>query len=194
MVQRMGMGPADVDRLRKEYFRTYGTTMRGLAIHYGIDCADYLAFVHDLPVSDYLKPDRELAVALARLPWTKHIFTNASAAHARRVLAALGVGKQFSGIFDVAWLNFAGKPATQAFLRVLEALSVGPASCVMVDDSPPNLVEASRLGMVTVLVAGSQGAATAGVDFTVQRAAEVAGLVSQLTDLAEHRRGSRSGA
>lgn len=189
MVQRMGMGPAEVDRLRKQYFQVYGTTMRGLAVHFGIDCADYLAFVHDLTVSDYVHPDPELAAALARLPWTKCIFTNASAAHARRVLAALGVEKQFSAIFDAAWLNFVGKPAKQAYLRVLDALKVGPADCVMVDDSPPNVVEASRLGMTTVMVAESPGAAVCG-DFMVERAAQVADLVPQVIALVGRRPGA----
>jgi putative hydrolase of the HAD superfamily len=194
MVQRMGMAPADVDRLRKEYFERYGTTMRGLAVHYNIDCADFLAFVHDLPVSNYLKPDAELAAALERLPWNKSIFTNASEAHARRVLTALGVEGHFSRIFDVAWLDFVGKPAEQAYLRVAEALSAGPDSCVMVDDSRANLAEAGRLGMITVLVAEAAGGATADADFRVHRAAQVAEVAPLVSQLARQRRSGLSDA
>ncbi len=193
MVQRMGMAPSDVGRLRKQYFDRYGTTMRGLSIHYGIDCSDYLAFVHDLPVSDYLQPDADLARALRELPWNKHVFTNASEAHAQRVLAALGIADQFSHIFDVAWLSFEGKPARQAYLRVADALSTNPTTCLMVDDSRLNLIEAGRLGMITVLVTESDGEGTPTADFVVKRAAQVAELAPRAAEIARGRRGDTRG-
>ena len=124
MLERLGMEAPLVQRLRPEYFRRYGTTMRGLSIHYGIDCDDYLAFVHDLPVADYIGPDPELDAALARIPWRKSIFTNASRAHARRVLAALGVERHFGSIFDVATVGYESKPAPSAYAHVAADLAV----------------------------------------------------------------------
>ena len=37
MVERLGMPPTEVPALREHYYRTYGTTLRGLQIHHGID-------------------------------------------------------------------------------------------------------------------------------------------------------------
>jgi len=180
MVERLGMQVQMVERLRPEYFRRYGTTMRGLAIHYGIDCDDYLAFVHDLPIEDYLKPDPDLDEALERVPWRKAVFTNASTAHARRVLAVLGVERHFERIFDVAFVDYDGKPARGAYLRVAAAMDARPAECVLVDDSVRNLTPARELGMVTVLVGDRQQAPPPGVDIQVAKASQVAGAVPDI--------------
>ncbi|MDP3046323.1 MAG: pyrimidine 5'-nucleotidase [Chloroflexota bacterium] len=180
MLERMGMEPDLVRRLRPEYFRKYGTTMRGLAIHHNLDCDDYLTFVHDVPVEDYIKPDPELDAALARIPWRLSIFTNASEAHARRVLAALGVSRHFGHIFDVAAVDYQGKPAVSAYLKVLAVLSARPAECVMADDSVSNLAPAKDLGLVTVLVDDRQRGPVSGADILVAKAAQVADMVADL--------------
>jgi putative hydrolase of the HAD superfamily len=180
MLERMGMEPGQVRRLRPEFFRRYGTTMRGLAIHHDLDCDDYLAFVHNVQVEDYLKPDPELDAALARIPWRMSIFTNASEAHARRVLAALGVTRHFGHIFDVAALDYQGKPAVSAYLKVLAVLAARAAECVMADDSMSNLAPARDLGMVTVLVDDRQRGPVSGADILVARAAQVADMVPDM--------------
>jgi putative hydrolase of the HAD superfamily len=180
MLERMGMAPGLVTRLRPEYFRQYGTTMRGLAIHYGLDCDEYLAFVHDVPVGDYIKPDPELDAALARIPWRMSIFTNASEAHARRVLAALGVSQRFGHIFDVAAVDYRGKPALSAYRKVLNVLSVGAAQCIMADDAMSNLAPAKELGLITVLVDDRQCGPVDGADVLVARAALLADAVGEI--------------
>jgi putative hydrolase of the HAD superfamily len=180
MLERMGMEPELVGRLRPEYFHKYGTTMRGLAIHHNLDCDDYLAFVHDVAVENFVGPDPELDAALARIPWRLSIFTNASEEHARRVLAALGVSRHFGHIFDVAALGYEGKPAVLAYLKVLGVLSRTPNQCVMVDDSMSNLLPAKGLGLVTVLVDDRQQGPVPGADVLVARAAQVADRVAEM--------------
>lgn len=180
MTERMGMAPDVVQRLRPEYFRKYGTTMRGLSIHYDVDCDDYLAFVHDVPVEDYIKPDPELEAALARIPWRMSIFTNASNAHAGRVLKRLGISRYFQNIFDVAMVDYQGKPAISAYRKVLTTLAANPAECVMADDSLSNLGPARDLGLVTVLVDDRQRAPVVGADVLVARAAQVADMVADI--------------
>jgi putative hydrolase of the HAD superfamily len=180
MLQQMGMVPDLVRRLRPEYFRRYGTTMRGLSIHHNLDCDEYLAFVHDVPVEAYIVADTELDASLARIPWRMSIFTNASVAHARRVLAALGVSRHFGEIFDVAAMDYQGKPAVSAYLKVVAALAAVPGQCVMADDVMSNLAPAKDLGMVTVLVDDRQRGPVAGVDILVARAAQVADMVPEM--------------
>ena len=43
IVERVDLPPDQAEQLKLQYFREYGTTMRGLILHYGIDPEDYLA-------------------------------------------------------------------------------------------------------------------------------------------------------
>ena len=57
MEQRMGMSPELVTRLRPEYYQKYGTSLRGLQLHYKVDAEDYLDFVHDVPLERLYRPE-----------------------------------------------------------------------------------------------------------------------------------------
>jgi putative hydrolase of the HAD superfamily len=57
-----------VESLRREYFEQYGTTLRGLQQHYTFDMADFLAYVHDVPLTDYIQPNPLLRSVLETLP------------------------------------------------------------------------------------------------------------------------------
>lgn len=173
MVERMGLAPGIVEVMRKEYFEKYGTTMRGLSIHYGIDRDEYLSYVHDVPVEEFLRPNPALDAALSRLPLEKAIFTNASAAHSRRVLAALGIAHHFKRIFDVASFGYESKPAPAAYRRVLEMLAARPEECLLVEDSTRNLVPAKALGMITILVDNARASYLEGIDYVIADVTEL---------------------
>lgn len=57
MRDRMGIPEEDIPVLREQYFKMYGTTLRGLQARHNVDAQDFLAFVHDVPLKDYLTPD-----------------------------------------------------------------------------------------------------------------------------------------
>jgi putative hydrolase of the HAD superfamily len=177
MAEQMGLPPDEVNRLRHDYWVQYGTTLRGLQIHYGVDPEEYLAFVHDIPVEDLLHPDPELDWMLAELAPEKTIFTNATTEHARRVLQALGVERHFSRVFDIRFLDYRSKPNEDAYRRVLDALSVAADQCLLVEDSARNIEPARALGMKTVLV--GEGPAD-GADFTIPRILDLPAVVEQL--------------
>ncbi len=185
MMERMGMATEVVNALRVEYFQKYGTTMRGLSIHYGIACDDYLEYVHDLPITDYLAPNAALDQALASIPCPKVIFSNASVGHCQRVLAALGIARHFGQIFDVATVDYEGKPAVSAYHKVLRVLSARPTECLIVEDMVRNLLPAKEMGMVTVLVDGSKPGPLEGVDYVVAEARQVTDVVEGLKMAAE---------
>jgi len=153
MAERLGLPVDVIPKLREHYFKTYGTTLRGLQKHYQVDVDDYLAYVHDLPLGDYLQPQPEMRDFLKELPQQRFIFTNADLSHARRVVEALDIQGCFDGIIDVRMIGFACKPEPEAYQRAL-ALAGGPApqDCAMLDDSTDNLATAKRLGMTTILV------------------------------------------
>lgn len=177
MRERCGCADADIVALRDRYFREYGTTLRGLMIHHNVDPEDYLAYVHNLPLEEYIAPNPALDEALAALPLTKVVFTNASEAHARRVLALLGVERHFSAIIDIKAIRYVNKPDAGAYEQALALLGARAEECVLLDDTPRNLVAGRAMGMVTVLV-GSED--PQGADFAIPRIEDLPRLTALL--------------
>jgi putative hydrolase of the HAD superfamily len=181
MVTRVGIPRHDVERQRKDYWARFGTTLRGLYIERQIDPQDFLNYVHAVSVEKYLQPDPRLAAMLAQLPQRKSIFTNAPADYARRVLGVLGVEKYFENIFDINFIAYESKPTPSAYDRVITALPVPAAVCLMIDDTARNLVPAKKLGMQTAWLRGTEGRyGTDGhenADFVIASVYEVAHIV-----------------
>ena len=50
MESQMGFEKSLAQKLRQEYLRKYGSTMRGLMIHHNLNPEDYLQYVHDVGV------------------------------------------------------------------------------------------------------------------------------------------------
>lgn len=180
MAERLGIPGESVDQTKRQYYQQYGTTMRGLILHYGIDPEDYLRFVHDLPVDEYIQPDPALDAMLDSIPLRKAVFTNANHEHAWRVLGALGVRHHFEWIIDVHDFGFLSKPHPSAYQRILEILDGRADECIMVEDVAPNLTPAKAMGMATVLVKedrSSDECCPDGVDACIASILELAGAL-----------------
>ncbi len=178
MIKHLGMEPAEVSRKRDDFLAAFGTTLNALRHYYGIDPDEFLAFVHDLPLRDYIGYEPALDQMLGRMPFSKVIFTNADASHARRVLASLGIARHFERIIDIHALEFVNKPDRRAYIKVLEYLSAQPEECVFVEDSLSNIRPARQLGMHTVLV--HPGVETDGADHHIQSVTELEAVLSKL--------------
>lgn len=156
MMEVLGLPENEVLQLRKTYFQTYGTTLRGLQLHHNVDVDEYLKFVHDLPLEKYIHHDPVVVRTIAGLPQRRFIFTNADADHASRVLKILQLEDYFDGIIDIRAIEFACKPDLAAYKRALSlAGHPDPQACLMLDDSAANLYPAKELGFTTVLVSMS---------------------------------------
>ena len=168
---RVGIALDDVDRVRRGFWAEHGTTLRGLMLRHGVDAEDYLDFVHDIVIDDLLAPDPDLGALLGRVPGRKIVFTNASRAHARRVLAALGVAESFEAVLSLEDFGYVSKPATAAFDAVLARTAARAADCSLIDDLRTNLAAAKRLGMRTVWVDEMESGAAADdtIDHVVAR-------------------------
>jgi len=152
MHERMGIPEEQVPQLREQYFKMYGTTLRGLQARHNVDVEDYLAFVHDLPLKDYLTPDPQLRKIIASLPGRKLIFTNADVNHARRVLSVLELDDLFDTIVDVNAVAPYCKPMPESFAIAQElADEPDPRKCVMIDDLPRTTRAALEVGMASIL-------------------------------------------
>lgn len=182
LIERMGLSPEEARRLRTEYRDRYGTTLGGLMAHHNGDVAlaeDYLVYVHDLPIEEMLHPDRELDDILAALPWECVVFTNSDWRHAERVLAALGVRRRFSRIFDITGAGYLQKPHPKVYEHVLSSLAVDGSACLMVDDGLRNLEAAKARHMTTVWV-GPEASPTDGVDFAIPSIKTIVEVAAQL--------------
>lgn len=150
--RRFNLDPEVAHELQKRYWLEYGTTLRGLMLEHEVDPQDYLIYVHDVDVSQFIEPDERLRQILASIPHDKVIVTNADAPHAERVLTRLGIADQFNGIFDIVFMEFDCKPARGAYERVLRALNVRGDECILIEDSARNLPGARELGIQTILL------------------------------------------
>ncbi len=181
MIDHVGIAPKDVDRVRRDYWTRYGTTLRGLYIERHVDAQAFLNYVHAVDLTRYLKPDTQLADLLAALPQQKSIFTNAPANYARNVLRALAIEKYFDEIFDINFIAYESKPTPTAYAKVAAALPVRADECAMIDDTARNLVPAKELGMRTVWLDGNNSARAAeggaAADFVIKSIYDVAGAV-----------------
>ena len=156
MIERMDLPKEIVPELRKELFLKHGTTMRGLEARYHIDEQDFLDYVHDLPLKDYLQPDPMVKSTLEKYPHRKVIFTNADTNHANRVILALGLEECFDQIIDIRDIRPFCKPQLEAFNKALHLAGVtDPAGCVMIDDAQRNLQAAHEAGLFTIQIGES---------------------------------------
>jgi putative hydrolase of the HAD superfamily len=131
MHERIGITLEQIEARREEYFREYGTTLRGLQANYQVDMEDYLAFVHAIPLDEYIHPDPAVRKMLAGIRARKFIFTNADQAHANRVLDALDLQGLFDGILDVHVIA--------PYSRRPETRTRGLVSCSMTRRALPRL-------------------------------------------------------
>jgi len=152
MRDRMGLPEKDVPALREQYYKMYGTTLRGLQARHNVDVQDFLAFVHDLPLDQYLTPNPTQREVIASLPSRKLIFTNADVHHARRVLAALNLDDLFETIVDINTVAPYCKPMPESFAIAQElADEPDPRKCVLIDDLPRTTRAALDVGMASLL-------------------------------------------
>ena len=141
-------------RVQKDYYKRYGTTMRGLMTEHGLDPDHYLDFVHQIDHSP-LEPNPTLGDALEKLPGRKLILTNGTVAHADAVLKRLDIDKHFEDVFDIVAAELEPKPKAVTYERFLARHGVDPTKAAMFEDLARNLEVPHALGMTTVLVVPS---------------------------------------
>ena len=167
MRERLDIPEKDVPFLREQYFKMYGTTLRGLQERHNVDAQDFLAFVHDLPLKDYLTPNPITRDVIASLPNRKLIFTNADVPHARRVLAALELDDLFETIVDVNAMSPYCKPMPESFAIAMDfANEPDPRKCVVIDDLPRTTRAAQEAGMASLLYGSEEPTEDASGSFT----------------------------
>lgn len=156
VAELLDVDQVEARRLQKDYFRSFGTTMRGLMTVHNVDPHEFMAYVHDIDLTP-IAPDPALTSALDRLPGRKVIFTNGSTPHADNITKHLEIDHHFEGCFDIVDAEFRPKPAQETYEAFCARFDIDPARAVMVEDMAKNLVPAAALGMTTVWVDTGEG-------------------------------------
>ena len=138
-------------KLQKDYYKRYGTSMRGLMTEHGMKPDDFLDFVHQIDHSP-LEPNAALGAAIETLPGRKLILTNGTRRHADAVLARLALDRHFDDVFDIIAAELEPKPSALTYDRFLATHGVDAGKAAMFEDLARNLAVPHALGMTTVLV------------------------------------------
>jgi putative hydrolase of the HAD superfamily len=177
LCDRLNLTWQEARDLRRDYLHQYGTTMGGLMVEHDMEVSDYLDFVHDIRVEDYLEPNPALEQMLEGIPLRKVIYTNGTSAYGRRVLQALDALDQFERIIGIEEVGLRNKFTREAYKRTLALLETKGPACIMVEDSARNLRPAKELGLTTILVDAEPNQY---VDFTVDSVLQVGRVIDWL--------------
>jgi putative hydrolase of the HAD superfamily len=138
-------------RLQKDYYKRFGTSMRGLMTLHGMAPDDFLEFVHQIDHSP-LEPNPALGAAIEELPGRKLVLTNGTRRHAEAVLSRLALDRHFENVFDIMAAELEPKPSAQTYERFVKTHGVDVTAAAMFEDLARNLAVPHALGMTTVLV------------------------------------------
>ena len=151
IAHRLDVHPGEAYTLQHFYFRSYGSSLRGLMEWDHVDPEEFLSYVHNVDLSP-LHPDPALRTALQRLPGRRAIFTNGCRNHAMRVLEQIGLAGLWDDIWDIRTIGFIPKPKPEAYAKIVEVGGFDPHAAAMFEDTARNLVPAFNLGMTTVFI------------------------------------------
>jgi putative hydrolase of the HAD superfamily len=138
-------------KIQKHYYKTYGTSLKGLMIEHNLEPEEFLEYVHNIDRSS-LVANPDLRDGIERLQGRKLILTNGTRAHAHAVLDQIGLGDLFDDVHDIISANYTPKPHLAVYDGFLEAHGVHAERAAMFEDLARNLEAPHRLGMTTVLV------------------------------------------
>jgi putative hydrolase of the HAD superfamily len=151
IAQLLKISQDEAFRIQKDYYKRYGTTLRGLMVEHGLQPDNFLDFVHEIDHSP-LEPNPALGAAIEKLPGRKLILTNGTRKHADIVMQRLAIHEQFEDVFDIVAAELEPKPLAQTYDRFLARHGVDPRKSAMFEDLARNLDVPHALGMTTVLV------------------------------------------
>ena len=138
-------------KIQKDYYKKYGTTLRGLMDNHGIDPDFFLEEVHKLDYS-IVGPNQKLNEELNKLNGRKIIYTNANLQHVNNVLSRLELTNKFDEIYDIKMANYVPKPEISPYKKIIKKFDIDPVSSVMFDDIAKNLVPAKNVGFSSVWI------------------------------------------
>lgn len=171
MHQRLGVPRDQAEAVWRPLFKQTNQSLKGLRVGgYAFQTDEYWDFIRK-DADKFLKPDPEVRACLQSLPQRKWLLTNCNEKHAGIALELLGLQDQFDGVLGANFMGDFCKPDPEAFEKVFKCIGAVPSRTAMFEDSLKNLVQAKKLGLATVLIAGKtaleeQGTTASALDQT----------------------------
>lgn len=175
----LGLTAQAADELRVKLWDLYGTTLKGLEELHGVDREHYCDFIHAIEEIHLPPPDPALQHWLARVPHPAYIFTNARMDWAVRGLKAMGLAEvlpegsaphRLRGIFDIAFMDWEGKPNRAAYAKVdafVRERHGADARILFADDRMDNLESGRAQGWSTIWIHPHTAGPVRGDEFDV---------------------------
>jgi len=137
--------------IQKQYYKEYGTTLRGMMDNYGIDPDYFLEEVHKLDYS-IVSSNEKLNTELKKLKGKKIIYTNSNMQHTLNVLERIKLSNFFDEIFDIKMANYIPKPEITPYEQIIRNFDLNPSTSAMFDDIAKNLVPAKNVGFTSIWI------------------------------------------
>ncbi len=163
----LGYSPEAADAARLQLWEKYGTTLKGLEEQHGMDRHHYCDFIHAIEDHHLPPVDTALTAWLGRIPHPIYIFTNARMDWVVRGLKSMGLesilpgsenqlgGTKLQGIFDIAFMDWQGKPHQESYVKVEAFLRNRHGQNVEIhfaDDRLDNLRTAEHCNWTTIWI------------------------------------------
>lgn len=139
----------EATKKRDYFYKTYGTTLRGMMTEHSVDPEHFLDYVHDVDIKK-VPPCPVTQEGLSLLPGRKTVFTNAPRGFAEDMLKHLGIDHHFESVFGIDDADYIPKPNAEAYHVFLAKHGIDPLAACMFEDTDVNLKTAHDLGMTTV--------------------------------------------
>ena len=151
IAETLHMDLESAHKLQKEYFNTFGTSLRGLMKNHNVNPDVFLDFVHDIDYSSLPRCEK-LRTAIKNLAGRKFIFTNGTKKHANIILKHLRLETEFDAIFDIVDSHYIPKPNIEAYETFIAKFNITPKTSIFVEDMVNNLKAPKTMGFYTVLI------------------------------------------
>ena len=145
----------DANYLRINYWKRYGSTVRGLVENHGVSMKNFLSFTHKLSsIAPLIDVQKKVTRVIGKLPGKKYVVTNSPKKYAYEVLKIGNLLRCFDGIYSVEDMvvhrTIKCKPARLFWQKMVSRIGCERKKVVVVDDSLTNLKTAKIAGFTTV--------------------------------------------
>ncbi len=156
----LGIDLEDAQRVRREYWAKYGTTLAGLRALHGVEPNDFFDFIHVRDNLIFPRKAPEKRKLLLNLKGKRYVFTNARRDWSDAGLANMGIADCFDGVMDLLSMHWEGKPSENSYRHMEHFLEMEGvfrkgedfSRIILLEDSVSNLAGAHHRGWTTILV------------------------------------------
>ena len=163
IMAELGVDRQTAHGMRRDFFATHGTTLRGLMNDHNVEPTRFLDYVHAIDLSG-VPADPALVAAINALPGRKLVFTNSVSDYAERVMERVGLTGHIEAVHDIIACGFEPKPNPGAYHTLLSRHAIDPRGAIFFEDMAKNLEPAAALGMTTAWVRSPMPWAQMGAD------------------------------